>query len=146
MGDVHCLLVMILVLYFPLRVKTGALKNGDISSDVTTKKTDPFKAVDMINLFRSSNFPERRKLIQRKAKKKFAKTLRRNDSTGCSSETESSDYSDNNFETSEYVDDVYDNRFNSDGSDDPKKSGGSGTDSERCCNGYPYYDPNDSDY
>lgn len=52
MGDVHCLLVMILVLYFPLRVKTGALKNGDISSDVTTKKTDPFKAVDMINLFR----------------------------------------------------------------------------------------------
>lgn len=54
MGDVHCLLVMILVLYFPLRVKTGALKNGDISSDVTTKKTDPFKAVDMINLFRWS--------------------------------------------------------------------------------------------
>lgn len=52
MGDVYCLLVMILVLYFPLRVKTGALKNGDISSDVTTKKTDPFKAVDMINLFR----------------------------------------------------------------------------------------------
>mgnify|MGYP000188136940 FL=1 len=53
MGDVYCLLVMILVLYFPLRVKTGALKNGDISSDVTTtKKTDPFKAADMINLFR----------------------------------------------------------------------------------------------
>lgn len=54
MGDVYCLLVMILVLYFPLRVKTGALKNGDISSDVTTKKTDPFKAADMINLFRWS--------------------------------------------------------------------------------------------
>ena len=52
MGDVYCLLVMILVLYFPLRVKTGALKHGDISSDVTTKKTDPFKAADMINLFR----------------------------------------------------------------------------------------------
>lgn len=102
--------------------------------------------ISVLLLYRSSNFPERRKLIQRKAKKKFAKTLRRNDSTGCSSETESSDYSDNNFETSEYVDDVYDNRFNSDGSDDPKKSGGSGTDSERCCNGYPYYDPNDSDY
>lgn len=102
--------------------------------------------ISVLLLYRSSNFPERRKLIQRKAKKKFAKTLRRNESTGCSSETESSDYSDNNFETSEYVDDVYDNRFNSDGSDDPKKSGGSGTDSERCCNGYPYYDPNDSDY
>ena len=102
--------------------------------------------ISVLLLYRSSNFPERRKLIQRKAKKKFAKTLRRNDSTGCSSETESADYSDNNFETSEYVDDVYDNRFNSDGSDDPKKSGGSGTDSERCCNGYPYYDPNDSDY
>lgn len=102
--------------------------------------------ISVLLLYRSSNFPERRKLIQRKVKKKFAKTLRRNDSTGCSSETESSDYSDNNFETSEYVDDVYDNRFNSDGSDDPKKSGGSGTDSERCCNGYPYYDPNDSDY
>ena len=54
MGDVYCLLVMILVLYFPLRVKTGALKHGDISSDVTTKKTDPFKAADMINLFRWS--------------------------------------------------------------------------------------------
>ena len=102
--------------------------------------------ISVLLLYRSSNFPERRKLIQRKAKKKFAKTLRRNDSTGCSSETESSDYSDNNFETSEYVDDVYDNRFNSDGSDDPKKSGGSGTESERCCNGYPYYDSNDSDY
>lgn len=102
--------------------------------------------ISVLLLYRSSNFPEGRKLIQRKAKKKFAKTLRRNDSTGCSSETESSDYSDNNFETSEYVDDVYDNRFNSDGSDDPKKSGGSGTESERCCNGYPYYDPNDSDY
>lgn len=102
--------------------------------------------ISVLLLYRSSNFPERRKLIQRKAKKKFVKTLRRNDSTSCSSEIESSDYSDNNFETSEYVDDVYDNRFNSDGSDDPKKSGGSGTESERCCNGYPYYDPNDSDY
>lgn len=63
MGDVHCLLVMILVLYFPLRVKTGALKNGDISSDVTTKKTDPFKAVDMINLFRWSVYSNLKKIL-----------------------------------------------------------------------------------
>ena len=63
MGDVHCLLVMILILYFPLRVKTGALKNGDISSDVTTKKTDPFKAVDMINLFRWSVYSNLKKIL-----------------------------------------------------------------------------------
>lgn len=52
MGDVHCLLLMVLVLYFPLRARAGALKNGDVSNDVTAKKAGPFEAVDMINLFR----------------------------------------------------------------------------------------------
>lgn len=95
----------------------------------------------------------KRKLLQRRAKKKFAKILRRNDSAGCSSKSERSDHAEDNFETSEYADAVYDSRFNSDdtsryssnGSDDYKRSSGSGTDSERCCNGCPYYDPNDHD-
>ena len=54
MGRVHYALLVVLVLYFPLRVKPGPVKDGDVSSDVTTEKADPFKAADMINLYRCS--------------------------------------------------------------------------------------------
>lgn len=52
MGRVHYFVLLLLVLYYPLRVKPGIIKDGDITSDITTDTADPFNAVDMINLHR----------------------------------------------------------------------------------------------
>ena len=52
MGRAHYFVLLILVLYYPLHVQTGPLKDGDVTSDITTDTSDLFNAVDMINFYR----------------------------------------------------------------------------------------------
>lgn len=52
MGRVHYFVVLLLVLYYPLRVKPGPIKEGDVTSEITSDTADPFNVVDMINFYR----------------------------------------------------------------------------------------------
>ncbi|KAJ7382167.1 hypothetical protein OS493_036600 [Desmophyllum pertusum] len=100
MGRVHYFVLLLVVLYFPLRVNPGPIKDGDVTSGITTETDDPFKAVDMISLYRSSNIPAKRKTQRAKAKKKLTNVRERTDeeSTCSSSDSESSDSADDNSE------------------------------------------------
>ncbi|KAJ7392913.1 hypothetical protein OS493_008153 [Desmophyllum pertusum] len=119
MGRVHYFVLLLVVLYFPLRVNPGPIKDGDVTSGITTETDDPFKAVDMISLYRSSNIPAKRKTQRAKAKKKLTNVRERTDeeSTCSSSDSESSDSADDNSEGPEHSDGVSDSH--SDREDSP---------------------------
>lgn len=55
MGRVHYFVLLLLVLYYPLRVKPGPIKEGDVTSEITSDTADPFNVVDMINFYRVTN-------------------------------------------------------------------------------------------
>ena len=53
MGRVHYLLLVVLVLYFPLRVKPGPIKDGDVTSRLTNEPADSlFRTIGGVGLYR----------------------------------------------------------------------------------------------
>ena len=40
MGRVHYFLLLVLILYFPLRAKTGPIKDGDVTIRTTNEQAD----------------------------------------------------------------------------------------------------------
>ena len=53
MGNARYFVLILLVLFYPLRVKPGPLKEGDVTSEITSDTADdPFNVVDMINFYR----------------------------------------------------------------------------------------------
>lgn len=52
MGNTHYFVLLLLVLFYPLRVRLGPVKEGDVTSEITSDTSDPFNVVDMINFYR----------------------------------------------------------------------------------------------
>ena len=52
MDNTHYFVLLLLVLYYPLQVKPGPIKEGDVTSEMTSDTTNPFNVVDMINFYR----------------------------------------------------------------------------------------------
>ena len=53
MGNTHYFVLLLLVLFYPLRVRPGPVKEaGDVTSEITSDTSDPFNVVDMINFYR----------------------------------------------------------------------------------------------
>lgn len=116
MDNSHHFVLLLLVLFHPLRVRPGLIKEVDVTSEIASDTSDPFNVMDMINFYRSPNVPAKRKM----QRPKVNGPQRFDDESGCSeSESSEDDYGD-----SEYSDDAPEGH--SDGHDDD-----SGT--ERCC-------------
>lgn len=52
MDRAHYFVLLLLVLYYPLRVKPGRIKKADITSEMSSDTADSFNVVDMINFYR----------------------------------------------------------------------------------------------
>ena len=52
MDNTKYVVLLLLVLFHPLRVRPGPIKDGDVTREMTSDTADPFNVVDMINFYR----------------------------------------------------------------------------------------------